>query len=65
MSAITLVGEDLVLRIYVQPKASRDKLVGAHGDEFKVAITALHRCKANAHLSKYLAKQCKVAKSKY
>lgn len=64
MSAVTLVGDDLVLRIYVQPKASRDKLVGEHGDEFKVAITAPPiDGKANAHLSKYLAKQFKVAKS--
>lgn len=57
-------GVDLILRVYVQPKASRDKLVGVHGDEFKVAITAPPvDGKANAHLTKYLAKQCKVAKS--
>lgn len=56
-------GEDLVLRLYIQPKASRDKLVGLHGDELKVAITAPPvDGKANAHLSKYLAKQFKVAK---
>ncbi|GAL30979.1 hypotheitcal protein [Vibrio variabilis] len=40
MPAVVRVGDDLILRIYVQPKASRDKLVGEHGDEFKVAITA-------------------------
>tara|TARA_Y100001956_G_C4128436_1_gene191823 strand:+ start:6393 stop:6683 length:291 start_codon:yes stop_codon:yes gene_type:complete len=56
-------GEDLILRLYIQPKASRDKLVGLHGDEMKVAITAPPvDGKANAHLSKYLAKQFKVAK---
>ncbi|MEF1171590.1 DUF167 family protein YggU [Vibrio sinaloensis] len=56
-------GEDLVLRLYIQPKASRDKLIGLHGDELKVAITAPPvDGKANAHLSKYLAKQFKVAK---
>ncbi|GAL21282.1 MULTISPECIES: DUF167 family protein YggU [Vibrio] len=63
MPAVVRVGDDLILRIYVQPKASRDKLVGEHGDEFKVAITAPPvDGKANAHLSKYLAKQFKVAK---
>ncbi|MGR5179252.1 DUF167 family protein YggU [Vibrio parahaemolyticus] len=63
MAAIKLDGGDLILRVYVQPKASRDKLVGEHGDEFKVAITAPPvDGKANAHLSKYLAKQFKVAK---
>jgi uncharacterized protein (TIGR00251 family) len=37
--------------------------VGEHGEEFKVAITAPPvDGKANAHLSKYLAKQFKVAK---
>ncbi|KHD25254.1 hypothetical protein NM09_09970 [Vibrio caribbeanicus] len=56
-------GEDLVLRLYIQPKASRDKIVGLHGDELKVAITAPPvDGKANAHLSKYLSKQFKVAK---
>ncbi|WP_159655467.1 DUF167 family protein YggU [Vibrio atypicus] len=56
-------GEDLILRLYIQPKASRDKLVGLHGEELKVAITAPPvDGKANAHLSKYLAKQFKVAK---
>jgi len=63
MPAVVRVGDDLILRIYVQPKASRDKLVGEHGDEFKVAITAPPvDGKANAHLSKYLAQQFKVAK---
>lgn len=56
-------GEDLLLRLYIQPKASRDKIVGQHGEELKIAITAPPvDGKANAHLSKYLAKQFKVAK---
>ncbi|TFH91507.1 DUF167 family protein YggU [Vibrio ouci] len=56
-------GEDLLLRLYIQPKASRDKIVGQHGEEVKIAITAPPvDGKANAHLSKYLAKQFKVAK---
>ncbi|MGY3570857.1 YggU family protein [Vibrio sp. SCSIO 43135] len=56
-------GSDILLRLYIQPKASRDKIVGLHGDELKVAITAPPvDGKANAHLSKYLAKQFKVAK---
>ncbi|MEL7293125.1 MAG: DUF167 family protein YggU [Pseudomonadota bacterium] len=56
-------GEDIVLRLYIQPKASRDKIIGQHGDELKVAITAPPvDGKANAHLSKFLAKQFKVAK---
>lgn len=55
--------EDLLLRLYIQPKASRDKIVGLHGDELKIAITAPPvDGKANAHLAKYLAKQFKVAK---
>ena len=56
-------GDDLLLRLYIQPKASRDKIVGVHGDELKIAITAPPvDGKANAHLTKYLSKQCKVAK---
>ncbi|MDF2154078.1 DUF167 family protein YggU [Vibrio sp. CAU 1672] len=56
-------GDDIVLRLYIQPKASRDKIVGLHGDELKIAITAPPvDGKANAHLSKFLAKQFRVAK---
>ncbi|WP_375141912.1 DUF167 family protein, partial [Klebsiella pneumoniae] len=28
------------LTLHIQPKASRDSIVGVHGDELKVAITA-------------------------
>lgn len=56
---------DVILRLYLQPKASRDQIVGVHGDELKVAITAPPvDGKANAHLIKYLSKLFKVAKGK-
>ena len=55
--------DDILLRLYIQPKASRDKIIGLHGEELKVAITAPPvDGKANAHLAKYLSKQFKVAK---
>ena len=61
--AAYLDGDDLILRLYIQPKASRDQVVGLHGDEVKIAITAPPvDGKANAHLAKYLSKQFKVAK---
>ena len=64
MSAVTLCDDGLVLRLYMPPKASRDAMVGVHGDELKVAITAPPvDGQANAHLVKFLAKQFKVAKS--
>ncbi len=60
---VQLAGEDLLLRVYIQPKASRDNIVGLHGDEIKIAITAPPvDGKANAYLTKYLAKLCKVSK---
>ncbi len=63
MAAAWREGDDLLLRLYIQPKASRDSIVGLHGEELKVAITAPPiDGKANAHLSKYLAKLGKVAK---
>ncbi|MBL4828341.1 MAG: YggU family protein [Aliivibrio sp.] len=67
MSAVAIKKEceDLILRLYIQPKSSRDQIVGLHGDELKIAITAPPiDGKANGHLTKYLAKQFKVAKSK-
>lgn len=55
----------LYLSVYVQPKASRDKWLGRHGDEIKLAITAPPiDGKANDHVIRLIAKQCKVAKSK-
>ena len=64
MSAVSPCADGLVLRLYIQPKASRDSIVGLHGDELKVAITAPPvDGQANAHLTKYLAKQFRVAKS--
>lgn len=57
-------GDDLILPILLQPKASRDKILGWHGDELKIAITAPPvDGKANAHLLKFLSKQFKVSKS--
>lgn len=55
--------EALILRLYIQPKASRDQIVGLHGEELKIAITAPPvDGKANAHLTKFLSKQFRVAK---
>lgn len=65
MSAVYLKeeGADLLLRLVLQPKASRDKFVGLLGDELKIAITAPPvDGQANAHLIKFLSKQFKVAK---
>jgi uncharacterized protein (TIGR00251 family) len=57
-------GEDLILRVRVQPKASRDEICDLQGEALKVRITAPPvDGKANAHLIKYLAKQFGVAKS--
>ncbi|QIZ75721.1 DUF167 family protein YggU [Ferrimonas lipolytica] len=62
--AVQQLNSDLLLSLYIQPKASRDAVVGLHGDEVKVAITAPPvDGKANSHLIKYLSKQFKVPKS--
>ncbi|HEY5715879.1 MAG TPA: DUF167 family protein YggU [Psychromonas sp.] len=56
-------GQDLLLRLVLQPKSSRDQFVGMLGDELKIAITAPPvDGKANAHLIKFLSKEFKVAK---
>ncbi|QIQ21329.1 DUF167 family protein YggU [Zophobihabitans entericus] len=55
---------ELTLRLYIQPKSSRDQIVGVHNHELKVAITAPPvDGQANQHLIKFLSKQFKVAKS--
>lgn len=64
VNPVTQQLDALVIRLYIQPKASRDQIIGVHGDELKVAITAPPvDGQANAHLVKFLAKQFKVAKS--
>ncbi len=55
-AAVWQDGEDIVLKLYIQPKASRDKIVGLHGEELKIAITAPPvDGKANAHLTKFFS----------
>jgi len=52
---------DLTLRIRLQPRASKDEIVGWHGDALKVRITAPPvDGKANKHLLGFLARQFKV-----
>ena len=51
------IGRDLQLQLYVQPKASRDQVVGLHCDAVKISITAPPvDGKANAHVIKLLAR---------
>lgn len=51
-------GEDLILRVRVQPRASRDELAEPYGDRIKIRITSPPvEGKANDHLIRFLAKQ--------
>ncbi len=57
-------GGDLILRIKVQPKASKDEFAEILGSNIKARITAPPvDGKANKHLVSFLAKTFKVAKS--
>jgi uncharacterized protein (TIGR00251 family) len=57
-------GEDLLLSLRVQPRASRDELAEPLGDALKVRITAPPvDGKANTHLTDFLARLFGVAKS--
>lgn len=64
MAAVEKTPEGIRLRIFLQPKASKDAFVGLHDDELKISITAPPiDGAANAHLLKYLSKAFKVPKS--
>ncbi len=53
----------LLLRIYVQPRASRNKFVGIYGDAMKLSITAPPvDGKANAAVISFLASFLKLKK---
>jgi len=57
--------QTLLLHCHVQPKASRDALVGLYGERLKVQISAPPvDGKANKHLLKYIAKEFGVAKTR-
>lgn len=61
--AVKMEQQNLLLRLYIQPKASRDQWCGIHGDELKLAITAPPvDGKANQHIIKLLSKAFKVPK---
>ncbi len=50
-------GDDLILSLRLQPRASRDEVVGVQGDALKIRITAPPvDGKANSYLIKFLAK---------
>lgn len=49
---------------HIQPKSSRDEIVGLHGDSVKIRITAPPvDGKANTHLIKFMAKLFGVSRS--
>ena len=55
----------LLLTVYVQPKASRNRIAGRHGDAVKLAITAPPvDGKANAAVIAFVAKFFRIAKSR-
>jgi len=57
-------GQTLIINLHIQPRASRDELVGPHGDRLKVRITAPPvDGQANEHLTRFLAKTFGVPKS--
>jgi uncharacterized protein (TIGR00251 family) len=58
MSWFRWEGSDLILHLRVQPKASKDALIGPYGEnEYKVSLTAPPvDGKANSQLIKFIAK---------
>ena len=56
--------QGVVLKVQVQTRASRDEVVGPHGDALKIRITAAPVAgAANKHLLKFLAKRFKIPQS--
>ena len=58
-------GEDLILQVRLQPRASADEIIGVHGDLLKVRVTAPPlEGQANAQLTALLARAFGVSKSR-
>ncbi|MGB4709339.1 MAG: DUF167 family protein [Fuerstiella sp.] len=57
-------GDELILQLRLSPRSSRDQIGEVMGDRLKVSITAPPvDGKANAHLTKFLAKEFGVSRS--
>jgi hypothetical protein len=57
-------GQDLILRVQAQPRASRNEFAGLHGNAVKIRLTAPPvEGQANAALCAFLAEAFGVAKS--
>jgi len=57
-------GNSVIFNVLVQPKASKDRIVGFHGDDLKVKVTAPPTGgKANQRLIEILAERLNVTKS--
>ena len=58
-------GEDLLLKVRVQPRASKDEIIGIQNNQLKIRLTAPPvDGEANKHLICFLSKIFKVAKSR-
>lgn len=58
-------GDDLILNVRIQPRASKDEFAGPFDEYYKIRIKAAPvDGKANSHLIGFLAKQFGVAKSR-
>lgn len=56
--------KDLILHVQIQPKSSKDEVVGVLGDNLKIKITAPPvDGKANAYLCSFISKIFDVSKS--
>lgn len=65
MNYIKKTKDGVMIDVVVQPKSSRDEIVGMHGDRLKIKLTAPPvDGKANAALIAFLAKILGVTKSR-
>jgi len=56
--------KDTILKVYLQPRSSRNEIVGPYRDGIKVKVTAPPiEGKANEALIKFLAKEFKISAS--
>jgi len=64
MQFIQETPEGIVFRIFLQPRASKDEIIGLHGDQLKIKVAAPPvEGEANKRCIKFLAKQLSVPRS--
>ena len=58
-------GDDIIIRLHIQPRGSKDEITGIHGDALKIRVTSPPvDGAANSHIIELISKKLHIARSR-